>query len=71
MRAGVQNVSVELADSLDELENVALGVGQILVDMANGMAEVEGSRREALIVLGFALQHSVEVVKKAAGEIAE
>lgn len=71
MRAGVQNVTVELADSLNELESVAMGVGQILVDMANGMAEVEQSRREAIVVLGFALQGSVEAVKRAAGEFVE
>ena len=71
MRAGVQNVSVELADSLNELESVAMGVGQILVDMANGMAEVDQPRKEALVVLGFALQSSVEAVKRAAGEIIE
>lgn len=71
MRAGVQNVSVDLADSFNELESVAMGVGQILVDMANGMAEAERSRKEALIVLGFDLQRAVETVKKAAGEIVE
>ena len=64
-------ITVEMADAIDHLVNAALGVGAILIDIANGMPDIERADREAFILLGFELRRQVDELRSAGWEVGD
>jgi hypothetical protein len=66
MNAGY--ITIDQADSITTLQKVALGTGQLLIDVSNGSDDIERPMREALITLGEGLRDSAARSLSLAGE---